>query len=44
MINEANFIAKIIEGERLTVPENIRTALNIKLGDLVQINIKKVTV
>jgi len=43
MINEANFIAKIIEGERITVPETVRTALNIKLGDLVQIKIKKIT-
>ena len=43
MLNEANFIAKVIEGERITIPETIRAALNIKLGDLVQINVKKVT-
>jgi bifunctional DNA-binding transcriptional regulator/antitoxin component of YhaV-PrlF toxin-antitoxin module len=43
MINEANFIGKIIQDGRVTVPENIRAALNLKPDDLVQINIKKVT-
>jgi len=43
MINEASFIGKIIQDGRITVPEAIRTALNLKPEDLVQIKIKKVT-
>jgi bifunctional DNA-binding transcriptional regulator/antitoxin component of YhaV-PrlF toxin-antitoxin module len=43
MINEANFIGKMIQDGRVTVPETIRTALHLKPEDLVQINIKKVT-
>jgi bifunctional DNA-binding transcriptional regulator/antitoxin component of YhaV-PrlF toxin-antitoxin module len=43
MINEANFIGRIIQDGRVTVPEPIRVALNIKPEDLVQVTIKKVT-
>ena len=43
MINEANFIGEIIEGGRVTVPGNIRKALNLNHKDLVQIQVKKVT-
>jgi bifunctional DNA-binding transcriptional regulator/antitoxin component of YhaV-PrlF toxin-antitoxin module len=42
-LNEANYIGSIIEGGRVTVPEAVRKALNLKQDDLVQINIKKVT-
>ena len=43
MINEANFIGTVKVEGRVTIPEAIRKALNIKPEDLVQINIKKVT-
>jgi bifunctional DNA-binding transcriptional regulator/antitoxin component of YhaV-PrlF toxin-antitoxin module len=42
MLNEANFVGTIIEGGRVTIPEAIRKALNLKSEDIVQINIKKV--
>jgi bifunctional DNA-binding transcriptional regulator/antitoxin component of YhaV-PrlF toxin-antitoxin module len=43
MLNEANYIGKMIEGGRITVPEAIRMALNLKQEDLVQVCIKKLT-
>jgi bifunctional DNA-binding transcriptional regulator/antitoxin component of YhaV-PrlF toxin-antitoxin module len=43
MINEANFIGTVKAEGRVTIPETVRKALNIKPEDLVQIKIKKIT-
>jgi bifunctional DNA-binding transcriptional regulator/antitoxin component of YhaV-PrlF toxin-antitoxin module len=43
MINEVNFIGKMIQDGRVTIPEAVRITLHLKPEDLVQINIKKVT-
>lgn len=35
------FIARIIGLGRITIPEPVRVALNLKVGDIVEIEVKK---
>ena len=42
MIEEKSFIARIIEGGRVTIPDTLRELLELENGDIVELKIIKV--